>query len=175
MHRLLSRQLKRFLGIDSPEQLAAIQEELLKVAARPDVEAGSAVALAGLSSLFGAVEQAYEQSDRDLALRTRSLEISSAELTAANARLAQDLAARQETIDSLREIANHMLRQTGLPAISALDGSLEALTQLLSDLVMEREANQNQLRDLLSSLEQQKSALDQHAIVSITDVDGSIL
>ena len=174
-HRLLSRQLKRFLGIDSPEQLAAIQEELLKVAARPDVEAGSAVALAGLSSLFEAVEQAYEQSDRDLALRTRSLEISSAELTAANARLAQDLAARQETIDSLREIANHMLRQTGLPAISALDGSLEALTQLLSDLVMEREANQKQLRDALSSLEQQKSALDQHAIVSITDVDGTIL
>jgi PAS domain S-box-containing protein len=44
----------------------------------------------------------------------------------------------------------------------------------MSDLVRERVESRGKLRSLIASLEHQKFALDQHAIVSITDVRGTI-
>ena len=91
MHRLLYRQLKRFLGVDDPAQVQPLLDDLLLLAARPDVAPATSVALAGLGGLMQAVQAAYEQSDRDLGLRARSLELSSSELAEANQRLRRDL------------------------------------------------------------------------------------
>lgn len=175
MHRLLYRQLKRYLGVETPEQVRPVLDDLLLLAARPDVAPATSVALAGLGGLLQAIQAAYDQSDRDLALRTRSLELSSSELVEANQRLQRDLAARQQALDSLRQTANHLLEDGGLPPIDPADSSLDTLAVLMSNLVQERKTNLVRLHQALSSLEQQKFALDQHAIVSTTDVAGNIL
>ena len=61
-----------------------------------------------------------------------------------------------------------------MPGLSGAEGTssggieeLEALSRLIAELVGEREAQRNQLDNL-------KFALDQHAIVSITDLAGTI-
>jgi len=83
--------------------------------------------------------------------------------------------AREQSIASLRETANRLLGQMGLPALSPEDASLESLSQLMDTLVRERESSRIRLHQAHSSLEQQKFALDQHAIVSVTDVEGFII
>ncbi|QEL64831.1 putative hybrid sensor and regulator protein [Oryzomicrobium terrae] len=174
MHHLLTRQLSRFLGVADPAQGARVLADLRQLAARPDVAPETAAALAGLEGLLAAVDEAYQHQDRTLALQTSSLERNARELEEANARLSQDLAVRRGAVESLREIANRMLAQAGLPAISPQDDSLEAITLLLDDLVLERESTRAQLDGALRALEQQQAAVDRHAIVSIADVTGRI-
>ena len=173
-HRLLARQLKRSLGIGSQEELDALRAELASLAQAPGASERAAFALNHFGEFLARVDAAYEQNDRDLHLSTRSLELSSVELVAANDRLRSELATRLLAIDSLRQTANRLLKETGLDEIAESDASLEKLSQLMSDLVRERVESREKLRSLIASLEHQKFALDQHAIVSITDVQGRI-
>jgi len=173
-HRLLARQLKRSLGIGSQEELDALCADLAALARAPGTNERTAFALEHLGEFLGRVDAAYEQSDRDLNLSTRSLELSSVDLVGANDRLRSELSTRLLAIDSLRQTANRLLKETGLDEIAESDLSLERLSQLMSELVRERVESRGKLRSLIASLEHQKFALDQHAIVSITDMHGSI-
>ena len=175
MHRLLLRQLKGSLGVAGEAELQPLCDKLLHLAAREDIAPDVAVALAGLPAFLHRVGEAYAQAERDQALRTRSLELSSEDLNRAYARQEQELVAREQSIASLRETANRLLGQMGLPALSPEDASLESLSQLMDTLVRERESSRIRLHQAHSSLEQQKFALDQHAIVSVTDVEGFII
>ncbi len=175
MHRLLLRQLKGSLGVAGEAELQPLCDKLLHLAAREDIAPDVAVALAGLPAFLRRVGEAYAQAERDQALRTRSLELSSEDLNRAYARQEQELVAREQSIASLRETANRLLGQMGLPALSPEDASLESLSQLMDTLVRERESSRIRLHQAHSSLEQQKFALDQHAIVSVTDVEGFII
>jgi PAS domain S-box-containing protein len=175
MHRLLLRQLKGSLGVAGEAELQPLCDKLLHLAARDDIAPDVAVALAGLPAFLRRVGEAYAQAERDQALRTRSLELSSEDLNRAYARQEQELVAREKSIASLRETANRLLGQMGLPALSPEDASLESLSQLMDTLVRERESSRIRLHQAHSSLEQQKFALDQHAIVSVTDVEGFII
>jgi PAS domain S-box-containing protein len=96
------------------------------------------------------------------------------DLVGANDRLRSELSTRLLAIESLRQTANRLLAETGLDEIADSDVSLTRLSQLMSDLVHERVESRKKLRSLIASLEHQKFALDQHAIVSITDVNGVI-
>ena len=88
-HKLLTRQLRRSLGVDSPQAL----DELLAALRRAAPQDPSLQTLAdGLPVLLARVAQSYEQSERDLELRTRSLALSSEELMEANERLRQSAA-----------------------------------------------------------------------------------
>jgi hypothetical protein len=124
---------------------------------------------------FSRVDGAYEQSDRDLDLKTRSLQLSSVELTHTNARIRVELASRTRAIDSLRETAHSLMQTMGTDVPILQDDNLESLSRLMSDLVQEREESQKDLQSALTDLANQKFALDQHGIVSITDVMGRIL
>jgi two-component system, sensor histidine kinase and response regulator len=168
MHRTLSRQLRRFCDIESSESL----DRLLKAAAAlskneslsPEIKS----VMSGLEGFLGRVDATYKQYDRDLELRTRSIEIGSSELTLVNDRVRDDILSRNHILTSLRETANHLManHKTGikLPA----EDDLEGLSNLLPNLVKEQEARQLELSN-------QRFAMDQHAIVSITDTDGKIL
>ncbi len=182
MHKLLARQLKRSLGVEEACS-ATVLDELKQLAGRVGVSPEAASLLAGLGDFLGRIDSAYQQNDRDLELKTRSLELSSSELSLANERLRSELLSRNRAIDTLRETANG-LRQSiadDLPSLateaSTASGhdNLESLSALMADLVLQREATQRQLRVALSDLAHQKFALDQHAIVSITDTHGEIL
>ncbi len=89
MHKGLLSQLRRSFGITDAAALERLKAAA--TAAAPGVDGDLAPLLAGIGDFLGRIETAYEQFDRDLDLRTRSLELSSAELTEANTRLRDEL------------------------------------------------------------------------------------
>lgn len=173
MHKLLARQIRRLLGVEE-DQLPAVLEELQQLARSSAVSERAAHWLAGVSAFLTRVEEAYAQNDRDLDLKTRSLQLSSVELSHTNDRLREELDSRTRAIDSLRETANSLLKTVDADMPVAQYDSLESLSTLMSELVHQREISQHDLQAALSDLAKQKFALDQHAIVSMTDVAGRI-
>ncbi|MDX9994642.1 MAG: ATP-binding protein [Rhodocyclaceae bacterium] len=167
MHKSLQRQLKRTVGLAD----AAALDDLLSAAAGLAVQSGVDPAVAALLGNLGAflerVDAAYVQADRDLELRTRSLEISSQELMGANARLRQDIDERNRAVQSLRATVSELLGRDELGGAGDAD-ELAALSRIVANLVQEREKQ----RVLLDNI---RFALDQHAIVSITDTRGTII
>jgi len=174
MHKLLMRQARRLLGVDE-DQLPSVLAELQQLAATTGVSEGAARVMAGMQGFLTRVEEAYEQNDRDLDLKTRSLQLSSIELSHTNDRLRLELDSRTRAIDSLRDTANSLLRTEDVDMPLLQDDNLESLSQLMARLVRQREVGQRDLQAALSDLAKQKFALDQHAIVSITDVTGRII
>ncbi len=174
MHKLLTRQLKRLLGGDHGH-LQTVMQELIDLASKSQVSAPTSAFLSGMDAFLGRVDEAYQQSDRDLELKTRSLELSSTELTASNERLRDELASRTRAIDLLRKTAYRLMSQAGGETDFPQDDSLETLSGLMSDLVRKREEAERELQTALDDLADQKLALDQHGIVSITDAKGLII
>ena len=86
------------------------------------------------------------------------------------------LEAREAAIAQLQSLAER-LRHT-LPGATETQGdaadSLTGLVALISRLIERQEAHQAELLALHTDLANQKFALDQHAIVSITDLNGTI-
>jgi two-component system sensor histidine kinase/response regulator len=173
MHKLLLRQVRRVLGVEE-DQLPAVLAELTVLAQREGVSESAGRLLGGLQNFLTRVEEAYTQSDRDLELKTRSLQLSSVELSHTNDRLRHELDSRTRAIDSLRETASSLMQYVDVDMATPQDDSLESMSQLMSELVNQREVSQRDLQAALSDLAKQKFALDQHAIVSITDLAGVI-
>ncbi|MDL5034543.1 PAS domain-containing protein [Pelomonas sp. APW6] len=174
LHKLLARQTRRLLGCEEG-QLPQVLDELRTLAAQGGVSPAAARLLGGLDTFLLRVGEAYEHSDRDIDLKTRSLELSSVELTATNERLRTELASRTRAIDSLRDTAQELMQSidAGLPPLR--DDNLESLSRLMGELVRGREESQRRLQSALTELAHQKFALDQHGIVSITTLAGEIV
>jgi two-component system sensor histidine kinase/response regulator len=168
MNRTLLRQLRRHLGIDTDLALEQLVALAASHAARPDLPPPLQNLLANLGPLMVRVDGAYKQSERDLSLRSRSLELSSIELNTANDRMRDDLTGRNRVLDSLREAAAALLASSQSDLSLPAEDDLEGLSALLPDLVREQEANR-------IALVNQRFAMDQHAIVSMTDIAGDIL
>ncbi|WP_153111394.1 response regulator [Propionivibrio limicola] len=173
MHKLLARQIKRALGVEAP-CVAGVLDELKQLAVNGGMSSDAASLLTGLGGFFDRVGAAYEQNDRDLELKTRGLDLSSDELFAANQRLHNELDSRRRAMDSLRQTAISLMRDVGLKNTLAADENLESLSRLMADLVALHEESQRELQKVLADLSNQMFALDQHAIVSMTDVNGKI-
>ena len=168
MHRLLQGQLKRVVNLRSPEDVDVLLSGLESLSGLSDLPPAVTRFLSGARQLLERVSLTYEQFDRDLDLRARSLELSSQELLDANERLRRDAEAQARAIESLRESANRLLAGNDRADLDDGTDSLEKLSRLMAALVRERTTAQREL-------ERQKFALDQHAIVSITDAKGVIL
>jgi two-component system sensor histidine kinase/response regulator len=174
MHKLLARQVKRVLDVD-PASLPAIEQELARLATSGAVSGETARFIAGLPMLWERVDEAYRQSDRDLELKARSLELSSIELTEKNRQLREELASRTRAIESLRTSARELMASIDTDHKLAADDNLETLSTLMHDLVQQHEESQRDLHAALTDLAYQKFALDQHAIVSTTNLAGDII
>ncbi len=146
MHKLLSRQLRRKAGIGGDDDLARALRELVGVAAQPGLSAGAAQLLAALPDLISGVEESYTQFERDLELRRRSLDISSAEMLDANHRLRADGAGQQRVYDILLGAANRLLSEAQLPVIERGETNIEALSERMAVLVRERETVRQDLK-----------------------------
>ncbi len=173
MHKLLARQVKRALGVEEA-RVGAVVQELKGLAAVAGLSPDTIALLGGLDTFLSRVDDAYQQNDRDLDLKTRSLELSSLELTETNTRIREELASRTRAIDSLRTTAMGLMSFVDMDQPALVDDNLESLSVLMSRLVQQREESQKDLNEALVDLAHQKFALDQHAIVSITNVDGDI-
>lgn len=168
MQKSLLRQLKRSLGVADEAALNTLLANMQAAAVTADP------ALRGMLTGFGdfleRVGASYEQYERDLDLRTRSLEISSAELSGSNEKLRQELIARESALSSLRDVMRSLLPEGHSATASHIfaDDDIAELSLRIGKLVAESEQSRRALSD-------QKFALDQHAIVSITDAVGTIV
>ena len=117
MHRLLQNQFKRVLGLPTAEAAEPVLAELRALAGSAGLSPEAARALDGLPALFARISQSYDQADRDLTLRARSLQLSSEELADANERLRREAAAQAHAIHRLRGVANSLLRADGRPEL----------------------------------------------------------
>ncbi|MDE2416544.1 MAG: response regulator [Burkholderiales bacterium] len=174
MHKLLTRQIRRTLNLDDT-QFAAVLDEFSNLSPGVALSPQAMAALGGFAALMQRVDEAYVQSDRDLELKTRSLELSSVELTQSNAQLREQLQSRTRAMESLRASAVGLMEVVDLEQPALLDDNLENLSALMSTLVQQKEEGQRDLQSALTDLAHQKFALDQHAIVSTTDIHGNII
>jgi hypothetical protein len=99
MHKLLARQLKKMLGIEESGVDDALAQ-LQVLAQTPGCSKELAGLLSNLGKFFERVDDTYTQSDRDLELKARSLQLSSVELSHTNDRLRHELDSRTEAINS---------------------------------------------------------------------------
>jgi PAS domain S-box-containing protein len=175
MDKTLLRQMRRYAGIDDETQLEHMLVAASNFAQHKDVPPELKSTLSGLSMLLERISVTYEQHDRDLALRSRSLEISSVELTAANSRLHDELASRESAIARLRTTAHALQEEAGFVPPSRQSENLEDLIEIIAGLVQYRHESVKAIRAAQRALQHQKFALDQHAIVSITDRNGTIV
>ncbi|UCV22906.1 PAS domain-containing hybrid sensor histidine kinase/response regulator [Ferribacterium limneticum] len=168
MQKALLRQLKRSLGISSEAELAALLNSMSTAATTADPSLRAA--LEGFGDFLTRVDSSYEQYERDLDLRTRSLEISSSELSDSNEKLRLSLADRENALRSLRKTVLHLLPDDDRSdhADTLADEDIAELSKRIASMVAESEHGRRELAT-------QKFALDQHAIVSITDTAGTIL
>lgn len=173
-HPLLVSQVQRTLGLD-PNGWAQAQRELQQLAERGGLSAAATQALRGLGGLLGEVQQAYARSDDDLAHKSQSLALSSVDLTTSDTRLRDELASRTRAMESLRSTAAALMAEVDPDHPPLLDDNLESLSALMSNLVRQKEDSQKDLHAALTDLANQKFALDQHAIVSITNAAGDIM
>ncbi|MFM8610051.1 MAG: response regulator [Burkholderiaceae bacterium] len=91
--KLLARQLRRHAGVDGTDALQAVQQALQRAAQH---EPSLARLADGLPALLDGVADSYRQFERDLDLRSRSIELSSAELLAANEQLRNEARSQLE-------------------------------------------------------------------------------
>ena len=168
MHRLLQGQIKQVADINAGQKLDAVLAEVAGCCAAAGASEAVLRFACGLPELFKRISTSYECADHDLTLRSRSLQLSSDDVRTAHERLRHETESQKRAIAWLRQTANKLLREEGRPELDSKDNSLEGLAAVMSDLVQERSEVQKELQ-------LQKFALDQHAIVSITDSDGLIL
>ncbi len=157
MHRVLKRQLRRALQLPSNEAVDHFIEELRSAATSEAAHSPTARLHAGFGTLIAAIEASYEQLERDLELRTRSLDISSGELFELNARLRTELASQRVAQDALLHAARDVASRAGLQPPELENAGLQQLAELLSSLVLER---QNAVDARLQSEKQLRLALD---------------
>ncbi|MFM2112363.1 MAG: hypothetical protein RLZZ271_1023, partial [Pseudomonadota bacterium] len=79
MHKALSRQLRRTLGVSDEAGLRQLLANIAQLADTPGLQPGVASALKRIDGMLDLVSSAYEHYERDIAMRVRSLELSSGE------------------------------------------------------------------------------------------------
>lgn len=163
MHPTLARQLRRMCGVENEEQLAERIAQISSLSSTQEI----AQFISGLGDFISRVNSTYEQSDRDLDLRSRSLEESSFELNAINDRLRAENNSHNRVLESVRHALNKLLESSETHLHLPDKDDLEGLSSLLPGLVSLQEKRRLELY-------YQRFAMDQHAIVSITDIDGTI-
>jgi diguanylate cyclase (GGDEF)-like protein/PAS domain S-box-containing protein len=167
MTSLLVRQLKRYLGLADEDALRPLLEQLRD---RAQDDPALTRLTAGLLPLIDAVEDAYQQYDRDVALRARSLDLSSQELYAINQRLAEEVRQRQDALDTLTLTAERLRQDAGLaPLDPSLDRSVPALAEMLAELIQQRAAAEQRLQLAAEVFENANEG------ITITDASGQII
>ena len=141
-NRALARQLKRHLALDTEPALEQLMQALREAAAAHPVLGSLAERLPQLLHSVGDSYQAY---DRDLVLRTRSLTISSDELSHANEQLRLETQRQQEVLDALRATTRELTRESrgeGTMLSEHDDHDLLGMAQLIRELLAQREIAQ---------------------------------
>jgi two-component system, sensor histidine kinase and response regulator len=168
MHSTLSKQLRYACHIESDEAFESLLLATKQLSNSSNLPPELLSFLSGLPDLFTKIDATYKQYDQDLDVRSRSLEISTKELTEVNERMRDDIDSRNHVLASLHKAARSLLKHNINGLVLPAENDLVGLSDLLPDLVKHQEISRLELFN-------QRFAMDQHAIVSITDTNGYIL
>ena len=179
MHATLAAFLRQHCAIESPASLAAALEGATAMLAHaraaalhnpgaPAVPPATAALLEGLPRLFARLEASFGQADDELEQRSQRMQTSAAALTAVNARLEGDLASRDHVMHALRTAAAALVAHGDRLLRVPADDDIEAWSALIPQLVAQQARRRIDLAN-------QRFAMDQHAIVSVADIDGTII
>jgi signal transduction histidine kinase/CheY-like chemotaxis protein len=150
MHRLLARQLKKHLGIKYPEVFFESIQNPKEISGASSLDQENV--LAEVSEKFPqflkAVLETYHQFERDLDLRTRSLELSSAELFQANEALRNQANVRERAIDQLWTTALDLSSEADGLIYKSSEENIESLALLMHGLVQQRLKVEAQLKSV---------------------------
>jgi two-component system, sensor histidine kinase and response regulator len=135
-NKTLARQLKRGLAIQSQDDVRALTAALGQAG---QIDPRLAELAQQLPKFLGMVGESYTQFDRDLTLRTRSLEMSSQELSQVNDRLRVESESQRQAMSSLRETTNELLARFDIPRIADDDNDLMGLANLMRDVLEQRD------------------------------------
>ena len=144
-NRTFARQLKRGLGLSQGADLQALQAELRSAG---ETHPALAELAQRLPVFLTGVADSFAQFDRDLMLRTRSLAISSGELTSVNERLRLEAQSQQHVLSMLREATRDLMQSLGRPEVPLSHGGsddLLGLAALMRELLSQREKAQDSL------------------------------
>ena len=156
MHPLLQQQMAQLLGRAALGLDSAVQD----LQAQAGLSAEACDLLSGLVDFVHAVDATYADCERELQHQTQSLR--------------DELSSRQRAIASLRGTAQELMASVHDDVLPQGGDTLEEVTALMEELVRQKDTGQKDLQTALTDLANQKFALDQHAIVSITNVAGEI-
>jgi signal transduction histidine kinase/DNA-binding response OmpR family regulator len=159
-NRVMARQLRRGLGMGDAPAFQVLLDSLQRAGANDPALAALAERL---PQFVEGVVQTYNSLDRDLQLRTRSLAISSDELTQVNERLRLESRSQQRVLDTLRDATRELMRTLGQyqgPSAEADSGDLLSLAQLMRELLAQRERAQAEALSTRSRLVSAIEALD---------------
>lgn len=163
MNPSLRRHLMKSFGCDEHKL-----GEMLALMSSGNMDPGAMAAFArDFSKLMDRVDASFTQLDRDLDLRARSLEISSMEMVQANARLSDELSAQTNMLAAMRAAVLSLDDGGGREAGEAEITPMQA-SRMLEEAAMRHKTAMQELSVL-------QQALDEHAIVSVTDAKGMIL
>ncbi|XVJ69547.1 MAG: response regulator [Rhizobacter sp.] len=135
-NKTLARQLKRGLAIQSQDDVRALTGALEQAG---QTDPRLAELAQQLPKFLGMVGESYTQFDRDLTLRTRSLEMSSQELSQVNDRLRVEAESQKQAMNSLRDTTNELLARFDMPRIADDDNDLMGLANLMRDVLEQRD------------------------------------
>lgn len=138
MHKLLSIQLRKHLGIASRSD----SKDLPAGSVKPTPEN----ILSGWSAFLESIDQAYRQFDRDLALSHRSLSLSTEELQTMYQLQRKESLQRLEVLELLRRTARALLPDASSGRASDVEASdAKDLANLMERLIQEREKSKADL------------------------------
>ncbi len=172
-NRALARQLKRYLALDGEPALEQLVVALQKAAPDHPLLGGLAERL---PKFLHSVDDSYAAYDRDLVLRTRSLTISSDELSHANEQLRHETQRQQEVLDALRATTRELTRESrgaGQAESEHRDDDLLGMAQLIRELLAQRELAQAEVLATRTRLVSAIEALD--VGFAMCDVDDRLV
>lgn len=177
INETLQEQVQQTLGLRNTAQLDEFLAGVAEMAMLPGCSPVVRQGMLGLQSLLKQVDSSYtDYQDRveDLDLSSRHLEFKSLQMADANTQLSAELESRQQALRSLHNTVGALLQDIGLDYHSEDSDNIHELIELIASLVAHRSESQREVRLARRALENQVYALDQHAIVSITDNQGRI-
>lgn len=174
MHKLLARQARRILGADEA-QMPSVLNELRQLADSPGVSPETTRFVNGLEEFLQRVGSAYDQNDRDLDLKSRSLLLSSIELTQINDRIrelngtlerrvAQRTLELEAAMDKLQRLQQQLARSETKTVLNTMIASVshELNTPLGNSLMMASTLvdQSNSFQKVLETRQLKRSDLD---------------
>jgi signal transduction histidine kinase/DNA-binding response OmpR family regulator len=156
-NRVMARQLRRGLALDNAEALHALLESLRRAGA---IEPGLRDLADSLPRFLAGIVDGYASMDRDLQLRTRSLAISSEELSQVNERLRQESQAQQQVLDTLHQTTRELMASLGQSPDKEGTQDLLGLARLMQELLAQRERAQAETLSTRTQLVSAIEALD---------------